>query len=159
MLQAVFAGRRRILGADDSDTLATTSSLDNLRSQMRHSQPPKPPKPAAQTLPVGIRLLVQRLVAKPEHNGKRARVLSFDKRGGQYTIALDEGKELSLKPECVARAGCAAVGCALEEASSACGRCASVRSCSRSRVPSRGLEGAQARVRASPSASGRRRRR
>ena len=105
--------------------------MDNLRSQMRDSPPPKPPKPAAQTFPVGTRVLVQRLVAKPEHNGKRARVLSLDKRGGRYTVALDDGKELSLKPECVARAGCAAVGCASEEASSMCGRCEAVRHCSR----------------------------
>jgi hypothetical protein len=74
---------------------------------------------------------VQRLVAKPEHNGKRARVLSFDARTGRYAVALDDGKELSLKAECVARAGCAAAGCASEEASSVCSRCQAVRYCSR----------------------------
>jgi hypothetical protein len=57
-------------------------------------------------------VLVQRLVAKPEHNGKRARVLSFDARTGRYAVALDDGKELSLKAECVAQAGCAAAWCA-----------------------------------------------
>jgi hypothetical protein len=98
---------------------------------MRHSQPPKPPKPVLHTFPVGTRVLVQRLIAKPEHNGKHARVLSFDKRGGRYTVALDDGKELSLKHECVDRAGCTAVGCASEEASSVCGRCKVVRYCSR----------------------------
>jgi hypothetical protein len=46
-------------------------------------------------------------------------------------VALDDGKELSLKAECVARAGCAAVGCAAEEASSVCSRCQAVRYCSR----------------------------
>ena len=95
------------------------------------SQPPKPLKPVVHTISAGTRVLVQRLVAKPEHNGKRARVLSFDKRSGRYMVALDDGKELSLKPECVARAGCAAVGCASEEASSVCGRCQAVRYCSR----------------------------
>jgi hypothetical protein len=49
-------------------------------------------------------VLVQRLVAKPEHNGKRARVLSFDARTGRYAVALDDGKKLSLKVECVVRA-------------------------------------------------------
>jgi uncharacterized iron-regulated membrane protein len=53
-------------------------------------------------LPDGTRVLVQRLVAKPEHNGKRARVVSFDARTGRYAVALDDGKELSLKAECVA---------------------------------------------------------
>jgi hypothetical protein len=82
-------------------------------------------------LPAGTPVLVQRLVAKPEHNGKRARVLSFDARTGRYAVALDDGKELSLKAECVARAGCAAAGCASEEASSVCSRCQAARYCSR----------------------------
>jgi hypothetical protein len=76
-------------------------------------------------------VLVQRLVARPEHNGKRARVLSFDARTGRYAVSLDDGKELSLKAECVARAGCAVAGCASEEASSVCSRCEVVRYCSR----------------------------
>ena len=46
-------------------------------------------------------------------------------------MTLDNGKELSLKAECVARAGCAAAGCASEEASSVCSRCQVVRYCSR----------------------------
>jgi hypothetical protein len=57
-------------------------------------------------------MLVQRLVPKPEHNGKRACVLSVDAHTGRYAVALDDGKELLLKAECVARAGCAAAGCA-----------------------------------------------
>jgi hypothetical protein len=86
---------------------------------------------AARPLPAGTRVLVQRLVAKPEHNGKRARVVSFDARSGRYCVALDDARELSLKAECVARAGCAAAGCASEEASSVCSRCEAVRYCSR----------------------------
>jgi hypothetical protein len=82
-------------------------------------------------LPAGTFVLVQRLVAKPEHNGKRARVVSFDARTGRYAVSLEDGKELSLKAECVARAGCAAAGCASEEASSVCSRCHAVRYCSR----------------------------
>ena len=46
-------------------------------------------------------------------------------------MALDDGRELSLKAECVARAGCAAAGCASEEASSVCARCQAARYCSR----------------------------
>ncbi len=82
-------------------------------------------------LPDGTCVLVQRLVAKPEHSGKRARVVSFDARTGRYAVALDDGKELSLKAECVARTGCAAAGCASEEASRVCARCQAVRHCSR----------------------------
>ncbi len=86
---------------------------------------------ASQHLLAGTRVLVQRLVAKPEYNSKRGRVLSFDIRAGRYTVALDDGKELLLKPECVARAGCSAAGCVSEEASSVCSRCNTVRYCSR----------------------------
>ena len=52
---------------------------------------------------------------------------------GRYAVALDDsdGRELSPKAECAAKAGCAAAGCASEEASSVCSRCQAVRYCSR----------------------------
>ena len=106
-----------------------------MRARIRATPPTNAAAPAAAgnacPLPAGSRVLVQRLVAKPEHNGKRARVVSFDVRTGRYAVSLEDGKELSLKAECVARAGCAAAGCASEEASSVCGRCEAVRYCSR----------------------------
>ena len=109
--------------------------MEDLRDAIRATPPTNASTPdaagAARPLPDGTRVLVQRLVAKPEHNGKRARVLSFEARTGRYAVALDDGKELSLKVECVARAGCAAAGCASEEASSVCSRCQAVRYCSR----------------------------
>ena len=109
--------------------------MEHLRARIRATLPTNAAAPAtagaARPLPAGTRVLVQRLVAKPEHNGKRARVVSFDARTGRYAVALDDGKELSLKAECVAKAGCAAAGCASEEASSVCGRCEAVRYCSR----------------------------
>ncbi len=80
-------------------------------SLCRHSEPRRRP------LPAGTRVLVQRPVAKPEHNGKRARVLSFDARTGRYAAALDDAKKLSLKAGRVAKTGCAS-----EEASSECAR-------------------------------------
>ena len=60
-------------------------------------------------------------------------VLSFDARTGRYAVSLEDGKdsELSLKAECVAKALCAAAGCASNEASSMCSRCLAVRYCSR----------------------------
>ena len=109
--------------------------MEHMRARIRATPPTNAVAPAtagaARPLPDGTRVLVQRLVAKPEHNGKRARVLSFDARTGRYAVSLDDGKELSLKAECVARAGCAAAGCASEEASSVCSRCEAVRYCSR----------------------------
>jgi hypothetical protein len=87
--------------------------------------------PTQPRLPDGTRIVLQRLVGKPEYNGQRARVLSFDERRRRYAVALDDCKELSLEPECVVRAGCAAVGCASEDVSSVCGRCQAVRYCSR----------------------------
>ena len=135
MLHATLASRRRVLGPAHPDTLETAISLEDVRARIRATPPTNAAAPAAagtaRPLAFGTRVLVQRLVAKPEHNGKRARVLSFDARTGRYAVSLDDGKELSLKAECVAKAGCAAAGCASEEASSVCSRCQAVRYCSR----------------------------
>jgi tetratricopeptide (TPR) repeat protein len=136
LLEATLEARRRVLGPAHPDTLNTASLLDEMRSHIRAAQPATAPmgnaaRSAANQLPAGARVVVQRLVAKPEHNGKHARVVSFDARTGRYAVACDDGRELSLKAECVARAGCAAAGCASEEASSVCARCEAVRYCSR----------------------------
>jgi tetratricopeptide (TPR) repeat protein len=134
MLHAALSSLQRVLGPAHPNTLATARCLEQARAAIRATPPTTAAAPAAigaRTLPNGSRVLVQRLVAKPEHNGKRARVLSFDACTGRYAVALDDGKELSLQAECVARAGCAAAGCASAEASSVCGRCEAVRYCSR----------------------------
>ena len=57
-----------------------------------------------QQLPTGTLVVVQNLVAKPEYNGRHARVISFDDTQGRYLVALVDGKKASLKPETVARA-------------------------------------------------------
>jgi hypothetical protein len=135
MLLAALASLQRVLGPAHPNTLQTARSLEYVRARIRAMLPTNAAAPtaadAARPLPGGTRVLVQRLVAKPEHNGKCARVVSFDARTGRYAVALDDGKELSLKAECVARAGCAAARCASEKASSVCGRCKAVRYCSR----------------------------
>jgi Flp pilus assembly protein TadD len=135
MLHATLASGQRVLGPAHPNTLQVARNLEDLREAIRATPPTNAAAPAAagaaHPLPAGTRVLVQRLVAKPEHNGKRARVLSVDARTGRYAVSLEDGKELSLKAECVARAGCAAAGCASEEASSVCGRCEAVRYCSR----------------------------
>jgi hypothetical protein len=131
LFDATLEVQRRVLGPAHPNTLNTASLLGQMRSRMHATQPAAAAGTAPRPLPAGTRLLVQRLVAKPEHNGKRARVVSFDARSGRYCVALDDGKELSLKAECGARAGCAAAGCASEDASSVCARCQAVRYCSR----------------------------
>jgi hypothetical protein len=135
MLHSALASLQRLLGPAHPKTLETARSLEEVRARIRATPPTSAAAPApagaARPLPAGTRVLVQRLVAKPEHNGKRARVVSFDACSGRYRVALDDGGELSLKAECVARAGCAALGCASEEASSVCARCEAVRYCSR----------------------------
>jgi tetratricopeptide (TPR) repeat protein len=135
MLHVALASLQRVLGPAHPSTLQIASNLEGVRARIRATPPTNAAAPAAtdmaQLLPAGTRVLVQLLVAKPEHNGKRARVLSFDARTGRYAVALDDGKELSLKAECVAKAVCAAAGCASEEASSMCSRCQAVRYCSR----------------------------
>ncbi len=153
LLQSTLASCQRILGPSHPTTLHIARSLEIVLGHVRSSPPTEPTTPAAITtarpLPAGTRVLVQRLVAKPEHNGRRACVLSFDARTGRYAVALGDAKKLSLKAECVSPVGCAAAGCASEEASSVCGRCAAgycscecqVADC---QVAGRGLEGAQA---------------
>jgi hypothetical protein len=135
MLHAALASLQRILGPTHPDTLQAASNLEDVRAAIGATPPTNAAAPAAAgaacPLPAGTRVLMQRLVAKPEHNGKRARVLLFDARTGRYCVALDDGRELSLKAECVARVGCAAAGCVSEEASSVCSRCQAVRYCSR----------------------------
>jgi hypothetical protein len=135
MLHAARASCQRVLGPAHPNTLKIARSLENVRARIRATLATNATAPAAadtaRPLPAGTRVFVQRLVAKPEHNGKRACVVSFDVRTGRYAVALEDGKELSLKVECVARAGCAAAGCASEKASSVCSRCHAVRYCSR----------------------------
>jgi hypothetical protein len=135
MLLATLASQQRVLGPAHPNTLQTASNLEAVRARIRAMPPTTAAASAAagaaRPLPAGTRMLVQRLIAKPEHNGKRARVLSFDARTGRYAVALDDGQDLSLKVKCVAKAGCAAAGCASEEKSSVCARCHVVRYCSR----------------------------
>jgi Flp pilus assembly protein TadD len=135
MLLAALPSLRRVLGPAHTYTLGAARGLEHVRAAIRTTPPTNAASLAAagtaRPLPAGTRVLVQQLVARPEHNGKHARVLSFDACTGRYAVALDDGKGLSLKAECVARAGCAAAGCASEEASSACARCQAVRYCSR----------------------------
>jgi hypothetical protein len=135
MLHAALASLQRVLGPSHPDTLQTARSLEHVRARIRATPPTNAAPPAtagvARPLPAGTLVLVQRLVAKPEHNGKRARVVSFDACTGRYAVSLDDGKALSLKAECVARAGCASAGCASEEASRVCSRCLAVWYCSR----------------------------
>jgi tetratricopeptide (TPR) repeat protein len=106
LLQAALASFQRVLGTEHPETLQTASTLEQLQAHIRAKSPTNAVAPAtagtAQPLPAGTRVLVARLVAKPEHNGKRARVVSFDARTGRYVVALDDGKELSVKADCVA---------------------------------------------------------
>jgi hypothetical protein len=135
MLHATLASLQHVLGPAHPNTLHVARCLEDVRGFIRATPLTTAVAPAVagalRLLPAGTRVLVQRLVAKPDHNGKRARVLSFDARTGRYAVALDDGKELSLKAECMAKVGCAAAGCASEEASSVCSRCEAVRYCSR----------------------------
>ena len=84
-----------------SPGLLLSANLPQVRAQ---SRPTSPTVVGEQPLPAGTRVLVQQLVAKPEYNGMLACVLSFDEGKGRYRVALDDGQEVSLKAECVARA-------------------------------------------------------
>ena len=50
------------------------------------------------TILVGKRVTVQGLNSKPELNGKSGTALSFDDGKGRYTVQLDNGSTMALKP-------------------------------------------------------------
>jgi Flp pilus assembly protein TadD len=76
MLHVALASLQRVLGPAHPDTLATARCLEDVRAHSRATPPTNAAAPAAagaaRLLPAGTRVLVQRLVSKPEHNGKRA---------------------------------------------------------------------------------------
>ena len=80
--------------------------------------PTKPGAPATaggvQPLPAGpgtcITVVMQRLVAKPEYNGKARAAARRAHRRRAHVASLHDGKELLLKTKCVGRAGCTAAG-------------------------------------------------
>jgi hypothetical protein len=47
------------------------SNLEYVRARIHTTPPTYAAAPVAPLLPIGTRVLVQRLVVKPEHNGKR----------------------------------------------------------------------------------------
>ncbi len=98
LFEATLEVQRRVLGPDHTETLNTARWLDGMRSHIRAAQPAaavgNAASGAARPLPAGTRVLVQRLVAKPEHNGKGARVVSFDACSRRYCVALDDGREI-----------------------------------------------------------------
>jgi hypothetical protein len=116
MLQTCLAIAQRTLPPADPQTLSIIDNLELTRREIRKSRGSGDSSKGRTIggatgtsespgqLAAGTRVLVQGLVSKPEYNGKGARVLSFDGFGKRYVVALDDGQELSLKPECVVMA-------------------------------------------------------
>jgi hypothetical protein len=105
---------------------------------MGAAQPAAARNAAAPPLPAGTGVLVQRLVAKPGHSSKRARVASFDAYSAHYCMVL------SLKAECLAPSGGMRVGGGEQRVFTMPGAAGTAPG-----MPARGLEGAQAGVRGS----------
>jgi hypothetical protein len=124
ILHAALASLQRVLGPAHPNTLAASAPRRQL------TQPPRPLLARRIRCPTALACSCSGPSPSPSTTAS-ARVVSFDARTGRYAVSLDDGKELSLKAECVARAGCAAAGCASEEASSMCGQCKAVWYCSR----------------------------
>jgi hypothetical protein len=55
--------------------------------------------------PIGGLVRITGLVSKPEYNGKLATVAEFSATTGRIRVSLEDGKELSLKPECLVEPG------------------------------------------------------
>jgi hypothetical protein len=80
-LEATLQARRSVLRIAHPNTRSIASSLETVRSQRGCSAAGRSTQNAAHAaappLPAGTGVLVQRPVAKPEHNGKRARCRVF----------------------------------------------------------------------------------
>ena len=69
MLQATLASCPRVLGPTHPCTMQIARNLEGVRTRMRRANAPtKPAAGTPQSLPSGTRVVVQRLIAKPEHN-------------------------------------------------------------------------------------------
>ena len=53
------------------------------------------------SMPVGTRVRVHGLISRPEWNGREGTVLHFDAAKARYGMRLNDGKEVSLKAECI----------------------------------------------------------
>ncbi len=117
------------------------------------AQPPRPPPAQRVRLRAGTRVLVQRLGAKPEHNGKRARMVSFDARTGRYAVFAGrrEGDVAQgrVRGEGRVRGGGMRVGGGEQHVRAVQGGAVLL-----AREPAHGLEGAQAGVHGSTAISG-----
>ena len=122
LFEAALEVQRRVLGPAHPNTLNTASLLDQMRSHARRAGGCGGRRHRARRSTAAARWHSRARAAARRH----ARAQS-----GRYCVALDDGRELSLKAECVARAGCAEAGGVSEEASSVCARCEAVRYCSR----------------------------
>jgi hypothetical protein len=139
IMLVTLASCQRVLGPTHPDTLQTADSLEELRARIRATSPTNTAAPAAageaRPLPAGTRVLVQRLVAKPEHNGKHRPVCRF---AGRREGAVAQGR---VRGEGRMRGGRMRVGGGEQRVLSMPGGAVLL-----ARVPAHGLEGAQAGV-------------
>ncbi len=156
MLHAAVASLQRVLGPAHPNTLAHARCLEEVRARIRAAPPTNAaaPAPAAGTacsLPAGTRVLVQRLVAKPEHNGERAQAVA---RRAHRPVCCGAGRregahaEGRVRGACRVRGGGMRVGGGEQRVRAVRGGAVLL-----SRVPAHGLEGAQAGVCGSASIS------
>ena len=82
MLLATLASLQRVLGPAHPNTLKTARRLEDVRALIRPKPPTNAAAPAAAEtacpLPAGSRVLVERLVAKPEHTLSHPKRLALD---------------------------------------------------------------------------------
>ena len=81
--------------------LASKAYIEQVKKRKEASKvgisPPK--EVALRRIPSNTRILVRGLVTSPDYNDKHGSVLCFEESTEQYTVALDDGKQLLLKVE------------------------------------------------------------
>ena len=86
----------RCYGQDHARVLGSKDLITCLQKQQA----------ASMDLPAGAHVRISGLISRPELNGQQGVVLLFDHKKARYGVRLADGKEMLLKPECLASTCC-----------------------------------------------------
>ena len=90
------ADYEKCCGQDHVRVLAAKNLVTNSQKQQA----------ASMDLPAGAHVRISGLISRPELNGQQGVVLLFDHKKARYGVRLADGKEMLLKPECLASTCC-----------------------------------------------------
>mmetsp|Transcript_4670 Transcript_4670/g.10329 ORF Transcript_4670/g.10329 Transcript_4670/m.10329 type:complete len:321 (+) Transcript_4670:34-996(+) len=103
--ELLATAKAEVLASKQAAPVEETSKRSKGKSASSSSSPPKAKAPKSEgacagdgeVVADGVRVRIQGLVAKPEHNGNTGKVQSYDGSKGRYAIRLENGVGLSIK--------------------------------------------------------------